>query len=449
MPSSEARPISRDSASARQTSDTGPRPVFAAGPQTAPQQQPGLKGKAPAPAQQAPRQQKPGAQHPGGDASPAAPPAAVKARVQKRHNMLALSFVMLVLLPLGTSIYYLYAIADDQYASKLGFAVRSEEINSAQDLLGGLSSSLSGSSSADTDILYAYIRSQDMVERVTVDLDLAAMYSRPEFDPVFAYQPTGEIEDLVAYWNRMVHIDYDGGTGLIEIRVNAFAADDAQAIASEIVEISTKVINDLSASARQDATRYAQEELDRAVERLKAAREALTEFRSRTRLADPTADIQGQMGLLNSLEGQLAEAQIDYNLLQESAQENDPRLEQGRRRIVVIERLIEQERAKFGINGNANSRGGDNYSTMLGEYESLSVDREYAEQVYVAAQNALDAAQAEAQRNSRYLAAFMPPTRADSARYPRRAVISAVTALFLVLAWAIGALIVYSLRDRR
>ena len=368
--------------------------------------------------------------------------------MRPRHRLLLLSFVLWVLLPVATSVYYLFAIAEEQYASHVGFAVRSEDISSAQDLLGGLSASLAGSASSDADILYSYIQSQDMVERVAADLDLIGMYSRPENDPVFAFRPTGEIEDLVTYWNRMVRIDYDSNTGLIELRVNAFTAADAQAIARKIVEISTSMINDLSRTARQDATRYAQEELEHAVERLKAAREAMTQFRSRTRIVDPTADIQGQMGLLNSLEAQLAEAQIEYNLLQQSTQPNDPRIEQAVRRIAVIEGLIEKERAKFGLGGSTRSDG-ESYSTLVGEYERLSVDLEYAQQTYIAAQNGLDTAQAEAQRKSRYLATYLQPNLSQGARYPRRATIAAIIGLFLFLSWAIGVLIVYSLRDRR
>lgn len=355
----------------------------------------------------------------------------------------------MVLAPLAVAVYYLYAIAADQYASRVGFAIRSEEISSAQDLLGGLSSSLSGTSSSDTDILYEYIQSQELVARIHADLDLVEIFTVPEFDQVFAYHPTGHIEDLVDYWRRMVRIDYDGNTGLIEVRVNAFRARDAQRIAERIVTESTRLINNLSAIARADATRYAREDLEQAVERLKRAREALTQFRSQTRIIDPSANIQGQMGLLNSLESQLADAHIEMRLLQDTtAREGDPRTQQARRRIAVIESLIEQERAKFGIGESTRSDGQD-YSTLLGEFERLMVDRQYAEENYLAARTALDTALAEAQRQSRYLATYTNPTLPESPRYPQRLLISALTGIFLFLAWSVLVLIYYSLRDRR
>ena len=60
-----------------------------------------------------------------------------------------------------------------------------------------------------------------------------------------------------------------------------------------------------------------------------------------------------------------------------------------------------------------------------------------------------DAAQAEAQRQSRYLAAFVEPTLAERAEYPKRITLLATISLFLFVGWATTMLIFYSIRDRR
>lgn len=350
--------------------------------------------------------------------------------------------------PFFTAVFYLYSIAQDQYAASFGFAVRSEEVDSAKSLLGGLASLSGTSSSSDTDILYEFIQSRAMVEKVNDRLDLHHIYSRPDFDPVFAFDPTGSIEDLVDYWHRMVRISYANSSGLLEVRVNAFGPEDAYVIAQTIVEESTIMINELSAIARADATHYAREDLNQAIERLKTAREALTRFRSQTRIVDPSADIQGQMGLLNSLETQLAAAIIELNLLMETARDNDPRVEQARRRIAVIQSLIEKERQKFGMGSTSRVDGEKDYSTLVGEFERLMVDLEYAQKSYLAAQATLDTAQAEAQRQSRYLATYANPAMPQTAQYPQRLTLSALAFAIFLLCWAIGVLVYYSLRDR-
>lgn len=365
-----------------------------------------------------------------------------------RHWGLVISFILLVAAPLVAAVWYLYAVATDQYVSHVGFSVRSEEVSGAQGILGGLSA-LSGSSSSDTDILYEFIQSQDLISQIDAEIDLGAIYSVPDNDPIFAYDASGSIEDLVDYWQRMVRISYDSNTGLIELRVHAFRPLDARLIAEKIVEKSTAMINELSAIAREDTTRYARKELVVALERLKTAREALTRFRSETRIVDPSADLQGQMGLLNSLESQLAGAQIELNLLLETTRTNDPRTEQAQRRIVVIQQLIEKERRKFGIGGTARTDDARDYSMLVGDFERLSVDLQYAQEAYLSAQSTLDTAIAEAQRQSRYLATYTRPTLAETARYPRRLELALLVAVVLGLSWGVLVLIYYSLRDRR
>lgn len=375
-----------------------------------------------------------------------APPAR-PARTRRRHWMVLVSFAVMVLAPLAVAAWYLYTRAADQYASTVGFSVRKEEVSSAVELLGGITE-LSGSSSSDTDILYEFLQSQKLVATLNAKMDLAARWSKPENDPYFSYDPSGTIEDLLEHWQSKVKIYYDSGSGLIEIRVLAFDPQDATEIAQEIFNESSDMINELSAIAREDAVRYAREELEQAVERLKVARQAVTLFRNENQLVDPTVDIQTQAGLLGNLQAQLAEALIDLDLLSETTRDNDPRVLQTVRRVEVIEARIAEERRKLGISGGE-AVSETVFASIIGNYESLIVDREFAEQSYTSALATYDAAVAEASRKSRYLAAYVLPTRAERAEYPQREELLALLGLFLFVVWAIATLVAYSLRDRR
>lgn len=372
-------------------------------------------------------------------------PAAAPARFRRRHRLLAASFGLCVALPVLLMTAYLYLVAADQYASTVGFTVRTEESGSAMDILGGLTK-LSSASSSDTDILYKFIQSQEMVAALDATLDMHGLYGKPAQDPVFRLDEGASIEEMVAYWKRMVRVYYDPGIGLMEIEVRAFTPEDARAVARELFARSMARINQLSAIARDDTMRYAREELDAAVGRLKVARQALTQFRNENQMVDPEADIQGQMGLLNSLNTQLAEALIDLDILIETARDSDPRLEQTRRRIAVIEKRIAEERGKM---GGGDGQGGTDYARLVDQFEELRVDLEFAEKSYVSALSAYDGAVAEARRQSRYLAAYVEPTLAQTPLYPQRAVIVMVGGFVIFGLWAVAVLIFYSLRDRR
>lgn len=448
LPKAAASPAQKPIAAVPAPAATAPGPATVQGAATvqgsgaagAGQPKPAVNAPGPAPAVQ------PQAAPPPAPEAPLSRPAARPARFHVRHWLLVASFLIMVLLPLGIAAWYLYARAADEYASTVAFSVRREEQGSALEIFGGLTA-LSGSSSSDTDILYDFLQSQKLVEELNASLDLRRLWSLPKEDPVFAFDTSGTIEDLVKYWNRMVQVNYDSSSGLIEVRVLAFTPEDATRIAQGLFDASTSMVNDLSAIAREDAISYARDDLAAAEDRLKAAREAVTVFRNQNQIIDPTMDLQSQAGLLGTLQGQLAEALIELDLLRETASASDPRMTQLERRVEVIENRIAAERNKLGI--GMTDEGDAVYADIVADYERLSVDREFAEKSYVSALAAHDAAQAEARRKSRYLAAHILPTRAESSRYPERGTILAVVGLFLFLLWSISVLVAWSIKDRR
>lgn len=372
-------------------------------------------------------------------------PTASKARLQMRHFGIMFSFILFVLVPSGVSAFYLWVYAANQYASYLGFSVRSETAASPSELLGGLSSlaGMSSDSTTDTDILYKFIQSHDLVAKVDEQLDLETIWSKPENDPAFAYTGDGTLEDLLDEWNRKVRIYYDNG--MIDLQVRAFDPEDARNISQAIYNESSRLVNELNDTAREDALRYARKDLEDSLARLKLARQAVTEFRNRYQMVDPTADVQSQVGVLTELQQQLAEALVQLGLLRANAQSSDPRIEQSELRISIIREQIAAERQKFG----SETATGEALSDVVGQYESLAVDREFAESTYTASLAAFDAAKAEASRQTRYLAAYVKPTLAQQPEYPERAKLLAILSGFLMIIWIIAVLVFYSLRDRR
>lgn len=365
---------------------------------------------------------------------------------------------MLVALPTALSAWYLYTRATDQYVSTLGFVVRSESAQTGADILGGMTglSALTGTSSSDTDILYEYLQSQTLVTAVNAQMDLGTVWGTPyDIDPVFAYDPSGTIEDLHRYWPRMVRVAYDAGTGLITLNVHAFEAQAAQDITRLIEAESSRMINALMGIAHSDRLSHAKQELTLAEARLTAARQALTMFRARNNMVDPLQDLEGEIGIIHQLQAQLAEEMIALDMLRgqmkvggaqtsRRIQAADARITQGENRVTVIQNRITEERQKFG----SRTEEGRDYAALTGEYERLAADRDMAQAAHMTTLAAFDMTRSEAQRQSRYLAAFTAPTRAQSATHPDRPVLVAMIFAALTLTWSVVTLAGYSLRDR-
>ena len=374
-------------------------------------------------------------------------PVAGPARMRKRHFAVIFSFFLMFVAPVAALTWYMYSVAVPQYASSVAFNVRSEEAAApAASLLGF---QIDGSTETDAEILNAFITSQPLVEQIDAELDIRTSYARPAEDWLFRFDPSGTIEDLVSYWNRMVTVAFEGDKGLINVEVRAFDPAEAQAIARAILRNSESMINRLSQTAEEDATRYARAELERAEDRLREARQALTRYRSENQIVDPEAVVAAQMGLLNSLQQQLADTLVDYDLLRDVTRETDPRIAQAQRRIEVIEGRIAEERAKLGSPDPTSLGDTRPVTEIVGRFEELRVDLQFAEQSYLTARTAFDSALENARRNSRYLATYLPPTLAQSPQYPDKLTIIGVSGLFAFLIWAVFALVLYSIRDRR
>jgi capsular polysaccharide transport system permease protein len=380
----------------------------------------------------------------GAAALPGPEPEVRLATIRPRHWVMLASFLLAVVLPLALTAGYLWTRAADQYHSEVAFSVRSEEATSAAAGLIGAITNVGTGSATDADILFEYIRSQKIVEEIDRELDLRTIYNRPENDPVFALGGNATMEDLVAYWRRMVTVSFETANGIIHVRADAFAPEDAQTISRAILDRSSALVNQLAVQAREDAIRYAREELDEAEENLRLMRARLAEFRRANRMVDPAADAAGQSGLLNALQNQLAQALVERDVLLTYAGEGDQRVVQANRRIDAITARIEEERTSLGVVGVESA-----LPDVIGAYEELRVDLEFANTTYTQALAALSAARAEARRQSRYLAPHIQPTLAESPLYPRRLLLTGLTGMFLLLGWGVLMLIYYNVRDNR
>lgn len=375
-------------------------------------------------------------------------PVASPASMKLRHRGLFWSLLLVIGLPVLLVSLYLIFFARPQYASEVGFTIRQEETGSASELMGGLSGLLGNPVQSNADLLFEYVQSQEIVERISSRFDLIGHYSETwPWDPVFSIWPSATIEELHSFWNRMTRVIYNQSSGLIMLQVRAHDPQTAQTIAQLIVQESERMINGLNETARRDTMRNAQLDLEAALERLRGAREALALFRARTQILDPEADIQGRMGVLNELQQQLAETLVEYDLLlSQTESATDPRVRQLERRAEVIRNRIDEERRIF-TQQNVTVDETD-YPSLLAQYESLLVDQSFAEATYQAALTAADAARSNADRQTLYLANFISPTLAQSSQYPQSLLIVFLTTVFAALTWAVMALIYYSLRDR-
>jgi capsular polysaccharide transport system permease protein len=352
-----------------------------------------------------------------------------------------LGFALFVLLPFCLVAFYMTAFASPQYSSTVAFAVRSTEGGGMSDALSGFARFAGTATSTDALILAEFLESQTLLDRLNGRLDLVRHYAAPfDRDPVFALSPAAAVEARLSHWRRMLEVRSDPSTGLLDLQVRAFSPEMAQLIARELLVESRILLNDLNAEARVGATAMAEAELATALDRLTAARSALTAFRTESRIVDPNSDYEGRTTVLRLLQGQLAQALVAEGV--GDAGRNGAEAPH----VVALRNRIDAERDR--LVGDVGGQDTD-YPGMLATHERLTADRDYAEAAYRTARTSLDLTLAQAARLDLYLAVYVQPTLAERADHARIARILGLSALFLGLIWAIGTVLRAAILDRR
>lgn len=361
----------------------------------------------------------------------------------------ALSFVALVCLPLAAGIWYLEERAADRYASRAAFSIRSNEESAPVEIFGALTRINGTAAATDAQILYDFIQSQQIVQQVSRRIDLTGIFARQPQDFLFTLKPGAPVEELVEHWHWMVDVAIDPATGLLSIETRAFSPDEARAIARAVLAESAELVNRLSDGARSDLVHATRRELQEAEGRLRGIRVRLRSFRDHEQKVDPTLNVKAALELIAGLQEDRAKAIIKLDQLTGVLDPQAPQIRTLKRRIATIDRQIAEERARL---GTGTPRAGGNsrpLSRVVGDYEELLVDREFAEQAYTVALANHQQALVEARRRHRHLAVHISPTLSEEAEYPDRPALILTALVLVIAAWSIVNLVIGNIAERR
>jgi len=222
-------------------------------------------------------------------------------------------------------------------------------------------------------------------------------------------------------------------TGIETLRVEAFHPEDAKAIATTLLELGEDLVNHLNVRIRQDAVRVAETEVAVARERQVTSQIALTAFRNRELMLDPSGNALIVVQLIDHLYSQLAETRTAIVEMQAGSQRS-PQLAGLQARAAALEEQIARERRRVASTS-------DGLAEKIAEYERLDLDHEFATRALVTTLASLEIARAEARRQQLFLVRVVEPGLADEATEPRRLrVILTVLGLNLIaagVAWLI------------
>ena len=369
---------------------------------------------------------------------------------QRFVSLRAVSFAVVVALPVAITAFYYLTIAADQYVAEFRMNLRTVDAPRVEPLLLFGGDAVHATAATESQIVTQFIASRAIIDELDPQLNLRQLFSSPEADWWARLWLPASAEQLVRYWQGQIDPFYDTSTGTIVVRARAFAPDDALRLAQAIVASSEKLINDLSMRARRDALGYAEAEVAAAETRLKAALAAIRDFRDREGMIDPGKAADANATLATKLRDDLLRANSELATLKTYMRDDAPPVRVMKARIRSLDtqqRALAHEMTASASPQTAPSAPTPALSQELGSYEALDAERKFAEAAYQHTLEALDRARDNADRQHIYIESFVPPSLPQTALYPHRWRSLGVVALLAFAVWAIGGLAVQSIRD--
>ncbi|WP_293998676.1 capsular biosynthesis protein [Sphaerotilus sp.] len=330
-----------------------------------------------------------------------------------RHRLAALTIGLPMVL---AGLYYGF-LASDRYVSTTVITVR--RAGHEASVVNGLSMLLPGAaamSQEDTRYLREYLHSQDLLLRLDQELALRAHFESAHTDVLHRLWPHASQEQMLDYWRRRVELSLDDLSGLLTVRVQGFDAEHAQRINRALLREAESFVNDISHRISDEQLAFAKGELGRAEEQLTTAQRSLIDFQTRHRTLDPQADAQATGQRAAELRGRLTKLEAELSTKRAFLHDDAPDIVTLRAEVAAVEQQIGRETRS----ATATPGGGEALNRLALTFHDIKTRAALADGTYRSALATVEATRIEASRKVKSLVVIEPPTRPETAEYPRR-----------------------------
>jgi capsular polysaccharide transport system permease protein len=292
----------------------------------------------------------------------------------------------------------------------------------------------------ETAAVQEYLLSHDAVADLRKRVDVVRIYQRPWLDLMARLNGQPSAERLLRYYRKQIRAEADSATGVVTLTVRTFAPGDSRTIAEALLAQSEETVNRFNERAQADTLTVARSEVARAQQHVEQLQASMASFRQERRSLDPSRSSAMVTQVIGNIEGELAKARAELAVQSSYLQPNNPQLVGLRNRVANLERQAEAQNARL-------AGGQASIAPTLGDYERLTLEREFADKEYEHAMASLEAARVDAQKKHLFLVRVVQPNLPEKALFPRRALTVLSTFIFLLVSYGIGWLILAGIRE--
>lgn len=373
-------------------------------------------------------------------------------------------FGLFVIWPIACFAFYLLIWASPRYESQTQLIVKQPDSMSTLDPTLALMSGLGGGGgNSDTELVKAYIYSNDMYLYLKENIELDKHYSAKQLDMFSRLSESASLESQLAYYKNHVKVEIDSKSSIVGIYAQAFSADYALTLTKTIVDRAEWYINEIGHRLAKEQLNFVQHEHQLVEQKLQQKKTDLLAFQRRYNLLNPEAEGLALQQITYQLEGQIAAKKAELRTLMASMSAAAPQVLQAKEQLDSLDQQLQNERKRLTRNLPLKTQSNNDelnvvpneqdqtlgVNEVMSRFTDYKMDMEFALQAYSASQMSLEKSRIEAYRQLKFLMVVETPTLAQEAKYPKVLYNIVLLATLLLLFYGIGKIILATIKELR
>lgn len=336
---------------------------------------------------------------------------------RRRRRKILLLFSRLaafVLLPTLVAGYYFYAIATPMYSTKSAFLILSADGGGAG--AGGLGGLIPSQFATGQDAIATqeYLESKDAMLRLDQELGFQAHFSQPWIDPLQRLDPEASHEVAYKLYRKYVKLGYDPTEGVIRMEVSTADPAISAMFSERLIKYAEERVDDLSRQKRNDAVSNAVESLEQAKTDRRAAQQYLVSLQEDS-ILDPEGEIASIRSLISTVELQLQEKELAFNIQNNNARPNAARVAALQSEIGILTDELDKQKRRL----TDATAGESSLASKTAAIQMAQADLATADLVLQSALESKRQSENEANKQVRYLTVSVRPLPSQDSSYPR------------------------------
>ncbi len=366
-------------------------------------------------------------------------------KIIKKKRLFSFANLIFYFVFLPTLITFLYLVfwASPMYISNMKFSVQNTKPSISGLDLASLMGGGIGRGAHENYVVLEFLQSLSLINEVDKELHIKDHYSSHDYDFISRLTSHPTTNELLKYWNFAVTSSLDVEGGIIDVDVKAYTPEMAQNISKKLLAKSELLVNELNKRLQQDSIKLAEEEVKIAIAKVNNLQNKMRKFREKHSTFDPELTATGMQTRIEALQGEYTKLQTELNMALSIMSPNAPQVKNLKSSLAAVKKQLDVENAKVASSKSDTKT----LSSVVAEYEALTMDLKFAKEQQVMAMKAFETARVQGHAQTSYLVCIQEPTLPDESLYPRVFLFTFYTFCGTLLGLGLISLVVAAVRE--